>query len=172
LHLGDVVGGAGDQRSGGEFIELGAGEGFNPLEKRLAQVAGKAGGRAGGKVADAHCTNHGNQGNQQHPATGFENIGILELARVHAQGGIFRPGCANGSLIDHAFAEGSKLLFDGGADLGALFSGELAQHRVDIGSVGKHGEVKAKFLAHGSGLGWIGKHLLKARDNQQCLPGF
>ncbi len=50
LDLGDVVGGAGDQRGGGEFVELGAGETLHLLEDIAAQVARQPGGGAGRQI--------------------------------------------------------------------------------------------------------------------------
>ena len=52
LDLGDVVGGAGDQRGGGELVELGVGEALDLLEDILAQVARQPGSRAGREEAD------------------------------------------------------------------------------------------------------------------------
>ena len=170
LDLGDVVGGAGDQRGGGEFVEFGAGEALHLLEDIPAQVARQAGGRAGGEEADRDGAGDREQGQQQHQEAGVQDVVGLELAGIHAQGGVLgldrrrRPSGRSCCRPGWRISGRSQPVI-----LARVAGGSLLQQGENIRARRELGQVEAEALAHGCGLGRVGQRLFDARDDQQGL---
>ena len=79
LHLLDIVGGAGNQRCGGEFLDFGVGVADDGLEHIPAQVAANGGGNAGRDETDGDCYGHHQQRQGQHLAAGAQQIRHLYI---------------------------------------------------------------------------------------------
>ena len=100
LHLLDVVGGAGDEGSGGEILDLRVGEMDNAGEGLLPQVPADGGRHPGGDEAHQNGDNDHQQGQAQHLAAHVEQIPHLHVVG-HALGLIFQTD-QQGSLAGHA----------------------------------------------------------------------
>ena len=79
LHLLDIVGGAGNQGRGGEFLNLGIGVADYRAEHLAAQIAANRSRHAGGDEADGDGHGHHQQREGQHLAAGVQQIAHLHI---------------------------------------------------------------------------------------------
>ena len=81
---GDVVGGSGDQRCGGEFIEFVIGEVADLAEYILAEIPRNASCHTGSNQGNQHRGKSAAQGNGQHNQPVINHIMGLNAAYIHA----------------------------------------------------------------------------------------
>ena len=103
LNLGDVVGRAGDEGSGGKALQFRGGKGHHVADQGLPQVVGQAGREAGGEVPRGHGRGRGEQRDQEHFPAHPQDVPGLEPGHIHAQGLVLGPHHPGRGLAQRGF---------------------------------------------------------------------
>jgi len=147
LHLLDVVGGAGDEGSGGEILDLRVGEVDDRGKGLPAQVAADGGGNAGGDEAHKNGYGHHQQGQAQHLPAHPEEVLHLDVMgdalrfvlQADEEGGL-TGHAGKGGLVHLRQCTGQLLLDHLAGEARHLgHGGKLGAHGVEVVSSGGDG---------------------------------